>query len=791
MNTHIIPSDHLYILSGPSASGKSSFTQQLIKQGLPPDAIVSTDNIRKNILGSFKDADEFGIRTSLYGWEMHNHEIFSIINQILDLRLKQKLPTILDAVNINDSVRKEYVEIANKNGMPVTVVIFDIEKDVLKERLSKRQERFDFSVVENQLQKFQRDSKYPYLLVKPEDVFLLVPNLLSTTKLDVIGDSHGLLDELQQLLKQKNWVLNYSQNCFEHHDKERKLIFLGDIVDRGTQSIDLLRVVKNTVEQNRAELILGNHEAKLISSYERYKKEGIVSHKSLSSSQTLVDFLKLSLEEKEDIFNFLLRRPIKLSLWIDKDTGFPTNNDSNECLKIGFCHADNHHFDEYSLPKSFALYGSKENIDDADKKYEENYLKGINKHILIRGHIPNTSNQAHVYSLDDGQAFEGNLALLSIDDYLEKLKENNWNSTHQFFVENTIKYKTSFNFDKYVEKKIMLLKEMDKLVKDGLATDGWRKDESGKKQPHPDGLKIFKYSKQVHFKRLWKTNPWLEKARGLVLDSAGNIVVHPFDKLYNFGEYDVGQNLPKEKRVQVIEKLNGFLGCISKHPFKNELLPSTTGSVADDAPFVKMIKDFITPELNGRLLNFFNKNNLTLMFEVIHPEDPHIIEYDKKDHGLWLIGARKKELDAPIETEDKLDQIAQELGLRRPKWEEKTFEKVLESLQNSELEGFMIRDGDTQEPLMKIKTNYYLVTKFVGRMGKNMVKMMFNHPEQFKEQKVDEEFYPIVDKIISKTSEEKFNEMPQEQRVIFVRQIVNETRQEFLEEQKKVKNFKP
>lgn len=41
---------------------------------------------------------------------------------------------------------------------------------------------------------------------------------------------------------------------------------------------------------------------------------------------------------------------------------------------------------------------------------------------------------------------------------------------------------------------------------------------------------------------------------------------------------------------------------------------------------------------------------------------------------------------------------------------------MLEKLQNSELEGFMIRDASNDETLMKIKTNYYLVTKFIGRL---------------------------------------------------------------------------
>lgn len=321
-----------------------------------------------------------------------------------------------------------------------------------------------------------------------------------------------------------------------------------------------------------------------------------------------------------------------------------------------------------------------------------------------------------------------------------------------------------------------LLKEMEKLVQQGLATDGIKKNNEGVKQPNPDGLKIYKYSKNVHFKRLWKTNPWIEKARGLVLDNAGNIVVHPFDKLYNFGEYDAGNHLPLHTEVQKIEKLNGFLGCISRHPFRQELLPTTTGSI--DSPFVGYIKDFITPELEKKLLKFFASNKMTLMFEVIHKEDPHIIPYAEQDYGLWLIGARGLQLEDKIVSETALDAIAFELGLKRPVWEVCSLGEVIKDMETNQTEGCMVRINETHEPVMKIKTNYYLITKFVGRIGGKMTEMMYSNPEKFKETKLDEEFYPLVDKIISSISQEDFENMPRDERVVFVRNIVNETRNE-------------
>jgi predicted kinase len=767
--------DKLYILSGPSGSGKSFFMEKLIKQGLPEESVIQIEKLSKAILGT--------PMVNNYYMDIKKSSFNNIVKEMLTIRLSQSMATFIDHANLNDEVRKEYVEIAKRYGMDCEVLIFDKDELTLQKRSNVQKLE-----LKEQIQKFNKQSQLPYRVINESLNYEVTPSLLNTTKIDVVGDVHGLFDELIILLEKSGWKYSKETNCVSHDDPERKLLFLGDVVDRGPKSIDVLKLVKNICDAKLGTLILGNHEEKLLSAYKRYTDKGIFAHKSLSASLTLIEFLNLPKDERTSLFDFLNTCTVKQSLWLDKKSSKPTDKESEDVLKIGFCHAPNEMYDEKFMPRSLALYGNgMRDIGDMDGIYEKNFKAGLNKHILFRGHVANTSARNNVFSLEDGQAFAGKLIILKLDRYISYLKKNNWESKHEFFVKSTVKYKTEFNFNDYVKERVMLLNEMNNLVIQGLATDGWRKDDSGKKQPHEDGFKVYKYSKQVHFKRLWKTNPWLEKARGLVLDSTGNIVVHPFDKLYNFGEYDVGQNISNDKKVQVIEKVNGFLGCISKHPFKDELIASTTGSIAKDAPFVQMINDFITPELKGRLLNYFKKNNKTLMFEVVHPNDPHIIEYGEKDYGLWLIGARDRVLSAKTETEDYLDMIGKQLGFKRPAWEEKTFGEVLSSLQTSQLEGYMIRDAENNEPLMKIKTNYYLVTKFVGRMGKNMVKMMFNQSEQFKEQKVDEEFYPIVDKIISKISENDFNEMPQDKRVLFVREIVNETREEFLDTPKKNK----
>jgi hypothetical protein len=73
---------------------------------------------------------------------------------------------------------------------------------------------------------------------------------------DLIGDIHGHSDELTVLLKQLGYEL--SQGAYRH--PERKVIFLGDFIDRGPKIQQVLEVVRRMVDQGNALSVMGNHE---------------------------------------------------------------------------------------------------------------------------------------------------------------------------------------------------------------------------------------------------------------------------------------------------------------------------------------------------------------------------------------------------------------------------------------------------------------------------------------------------------------------------------------------------
>lgn len=59
---------------------------------------------------------------------------------------------------------------------------------------------------------------------------------------DVIGDIHGCYDELCELLEKLGYVVDKEKAAI-HSTKGRKLVFLGDLVDRGPKSPEVLRMV--------------------------------------------------------------------------------------------------------------------------------------------------------------------------------------------------------------------------------------------------------------------------------------------------------------------------------------------------------------------------------------------------------------------------------------------------------------------------------------------------------------------------------------------------------------------
>jgi protein phosphatase len=117
---------------------------------------------------------------------------------------------------------------------------------------------------------------------------------------DIIGDIHGCFDELKQLLEKLHYTIKHNGNDVITHPKGRRLVFVGDLVDRGPNSPDVLRLVMNSVAAGTAFCVNGNHEDKL-------KRKLMGKNVSISHGlqETLDQLHKESAEFKAKVLEFL------------------------------------------------------------------------------------------------------------------------------------------------------------------------------------------------------------------------------------------------------------------------------------------------------------------------------------------------------------------------------------------------------------------------------------------------------------------------------------------------------
>lgn len=88
---------------------------------------------------------------------------------------------------------------------------------------------------------------------------------------DIIGDVHGCAEELEALLERLGYQVHWTDDSAWGRRPRviapsgRRAIFVGDLVDRGPRSRDVLAIVHSMVEQDgNALLVPGNHDVKFL-----------------------------------------------------------------------------------------------------------------------------------------------------------------------------------------------------------------------------------------------------------------------------------------------------------------------------------------------------------------------------------------------------------------------------------------------------------------------------------------------------------------------------------------------
>jgi protein phosphatase len=266
-----IPRLSLVVLIGPSGSGKSTFA----RTHFLPTEVLSSDACRAMV------ADDENDQTV-------TNQAFEILHFITAKRLAAGKLAVVDATNVLPEARKPLVALAREYHCLPVAIVFDLPEKLCQERNRLRADRnFGAHVIRGQISAMRRSLRglqregfrHVFVLKSPDQVEAAAVTRVAlwndrreeTGPFDIIGDLHGCCDELEVLIRQLGYEPaelpdedpHWGRSTYRH-PAGRKVVFLGDIVDRGPRILDALRLVRNMVQAGTALCVPGNHDMKLL-----------------------------------------------------------------------------------------------------------------------------------------------------------------------------------------------------------------------------------------------------------------------------------------------------------------------------------------------------------------------------------------------------------------------------------------------------------------------------------------------------------------------------------------------
>ncbi len=255
-----LPHLALLVLAGPSGSGKSTFATRHFL----PSQIVSSDAMRALI--SDDEADQ-----SVSG------PAFELLHDLVGKRLAAGRLTVVDSTALRAQARRDLVRIGQRFHVPVILLLFRADRATCLAHDAMRPRQVGVPIIDRQLPLVEEalhrvtgegfDRVY---VLDPPDLARLrfsyeplpTDRSLLNGPFDLIGDIHGCADELRALLTR----LGYAPDTAGvwRHAQGRLFVLLGDLTDRGPDSVEVLRIVIAAVGAGAALYTPGNHCNKLM-----------------------------------------------------------------------------------------------------------------------------------------------------------------------------------------------------------------------------------------------------------------------------------------------------------------------------------------------------------------------------------------------------------------------------------------------------------------------------------------------------------------------------------------------
>ena len=167
-------------------------------------------------------------------------------------------------------------------------------------------------------------------------------------------------------------------------------------------------------------------------------------------------------------------------------------------------------------------------------------------------------------------------------------------------------------------------------------------------------LLIFNYSTTAQYAGRW--NFFERVSRGLIINfKTGEIAARPFDKFFNWLE---GGRRSSAHIVTVTEKIDGSLGVLYRTPAGYKI--STRGS------FTGMQSEWATIFLNEHHDLTDLPDELTLIFEIVYPDNRVIVNYGEREE-LVLLTVRNRHTGDYLPFFPDVYTLGQQFGFSVPK----------------------------------------------------------------------------------------------------------------------------
>ena len=658
----------LLLMRGAPGCGKSTWIEQ---QGLQPCTLCA-DDIR-----TMCQSPVLGVDGKFTISQENDKKVWDILFDLLKTRMARGELTVIDATNSKTADMTRYKNLASEYRYRIVVVdMTDVPEDICKQRNALRPEykRVPDHVIANMYARFATQ-KVPsgIKVIKPDEissVWYSPIDLSHYKKIHHIGDIHGCYTALMDYLGG------------DLHEDEF-YIFLGDYIDRGLESPQVVKYLSTICQRPNVLLLEGNHE-RWLNAY----GHDVPSRSPEFEHTTRKQLVDSGFAKKEA--RILYRKFAQCA--------FYTYGDKTVLVTHGGLSHASYIMSEIAteeMIKGTGTYGDYLEVADS---FVRNTPDGVYQ---IFGHRNTESSPVQLnercFDLAGAVEFGGYLRAVTLDA----------DGFHTHEVENHV-YR---ELPKHTGAQPAPV-DVEQMIASMRANKYVTEKKFG-------NISSFNFSSKAFYGRVWDEQT--TRARGMFIDTVNNkVVARSYEKFFNVNERtETKFGLLKHTLqfpVTAYVKENGFLGMVSYDHEKDDLFIASKST--PEGPYAQYLKDIFYGEIQdiSEVKKYLKANNVTLVLECIDPlNDPHIIKYDKAK--VVLLDVVYNDIQFKKMPYEDADLLARKFKLEHkrracviPDWpsfctwyKEVTADGYL--YDGSHIEGFVVEDAEGY--MVKLKLAYY------------------------------------------------------------------------------------